>query len=92
MSNIFRTLVFRRRLRGFAFALGRAVSCSCISVQTIRERPDDLRSPPDLLHAPLQRIVGSDLAPIAVGKAVIGHCLAGAFADEIGCPCQALFP
>ncbi len=45
---------------------------------TVRERPDDPRSPPDLLHDPLQRIVGSDLAPMAVRKAVKGQCLANA--------------
>jgi hypothetical protein len=54
--------------------------------------PDDPSSPPDLLHDPLQRIVGPDLAPVAVRKAVIGQRLADALFNEIGRSCQALRP
>jgi hypothetical protein len=39
---------------------------------TVREGADDAASAPDFFHDPLQRIVGSNLLPVNVGKAIVG--------------------
>ena len=40
--------------------------------------------PSDLLHDPLQRVVGSDFVPLDVRKGVVGQGLANVRLDQLG--------
>ena len=50
----------------------------------VGERPHDPRSSPDLAHDAFQRVVGSELDPMAVGKGVVGQGLMPAFFEQTG--------
>ena len=51
----------------------------------IGEGPHDFHASADFLHQPLQWVVRPDLAPVAVGKAVIAERLVDLLLDPIGC-------
>jgi hypothetical protein len=52
---------------------------------TVRESTDHAGSAPDLFHDPLQRVVGSDLLPVNVRKAIVGQGLVDRLLDEVCC-------
>ena len=50
----------------------------------IGERADDAGASPNLLHDPLEWIIGAYLLPVDVGKDVVGQRLVNATLDQIG--------
>ena len=55
---------------------------------TIRECTDDTGASADVFHYAFQRIVGADLAAMAVGKRVIGERLTDTLLDQT---CQSIY-